>query len=162
MAKAKQAAAPVVDEEVDLNEGGGDDNDSMVVDLNSVEDGGFELIPKGVQTCTIEELDYAISQSKGNPMWSMTLVVADGEFEGRKLFSHLVWKGPGLPMTKRAVSVIAPELFEKPFSPKQVADEGTLLGRTVRVRVGHNKYEGETRNNVKGFLPLEDGETKFG
>ena len=129
----------------------------FTVDLNEVEDGGFEVLPKGIYNCVVSELNFEYSQNSGNPMWSWVLEVNEGEYAGQKLFFHTVWKGKGLPITKKAIKEVAPELFEAPFDPEVVAAEGTLLGRQVRARVDIRTYEGTKRNNVKALMKAAEG-----
>jgi len=134
----------------------------ITIDLNDVEDGGFEAIPKGVYDCVVSELTFEYSQNSGNPMWTWVLEVNDGEHSGNKLFFHTVWAGKGLPLTKKVISEVAPELFESPFDPEQVANEGTLLGRSVRARVDIRMYEGSKRNNVKTLMKAGEGSDFLG
>lgn len=146
----------VKDEGIDF--GDGTDNEGLVIDLNSVEDQQFEVLPRGMYNCVVDSLEFGYSQNSGNPMWTWTLAVAEGEYEGRKLFFHTVWQGAGLPRTKAVVSRVAPELMEGPFDPEKVADAGTLLDRRVKARVDTKKYEGSMRNNVRDLFAAEESE----
>lgn len=133
---------------VDFSEG-----DSLVVDFNQVEDTAFEALPKGMYPCTIAECEFTYSQSSGNPMWTMQLEVAEGEYAGRKLFNHLVFAGKGLGITKQNLSRIKPDLLEGPFDPSDEEVIASMLGLSVKARVTVRKYEGEDRNNVQGLFP---------
>lgn len=133
---------------VDFSEG-----DSLVVDFNQVEDTAFEALPKGMYPCTIAECEFTYSQSSGNPMWTMQLEVAEGEYAGRKLFNHLVFAGKGLGITKQNLSRIKPDLLEGPFDPSDEEVIASMLGLGVKARVTVRKYEGEDRNNVQGLFP---------
>ncbi len=147
MAK-KQAA-----EAVDFSQG-----DSLMVDLNQVEDVSFEALPRGIYPCVIAECEFSYSQSAGNPMWTLVMEVSDGEYTGRKLFSHLVFAGKGLPITKRQLSRIAPELFDAPFNPEDDDTIASMLGKNINVKTAPRKYDGEMRDNVRDlFPPSEDG-----
>lgn len=132
---------------------------SSMVDFSDTDDpAGFELMPRAMYPCVIEELEFTYSEKSGNPMWSWVLEVEEGEFAGRKLFYYTVFEGKGKPFTKKTLSRVAPELLEAPFDPQQVADDGTLLGRRVRARVGTKRYQGETRNDVKDLFEGEGQE----
>ncbi len=147
MAKKQTAEA------VDFSEG-----DSLMVDLNDVEDVTFEALPRGIYPCVIAECEFSYSQAKGNPMWTLVLEVSDGEFTGRKLYSHLVFKGAGLPITKRQLQRIAPELFDSAFNPEDEAVIASMLGRNINAKTAPRKYEGEMRDNVRDlFAASEDG-----
>ncbi len=150
MAKAK----PAENEGVDFGEG---QEGALVVDLSAVEDdSGFEAIPRGMYPCVIDNLEYAISQAKGNPMWTWTLEIEDGEYAGRKLFYHTVFKGPGLPITKKAIAAVMPDLLSAPFDPEAIANSGEKIGLRLKVRVDQKMYEGEKRNNVKGVFAADE------
>lgn len=144
-----------------VNFGEGSEAEGLVVDLNSVEDATFEVLPRAMYLCEVDSLEFTYSQNSGNPMWTWTLAVAEGEFEGRKLFFHTVFAGNGLPRTKQVISRVAPELMEGPFDPQQVADEGTLIGRKVKARVDVRPYEGQQRNNVRDLFAADPGEDDF-
>lgn len=151
MAK-KDAAAEVVD----FTEG-----DSLMVDFNEVEDVTFEAMPRGLYDCIISENEFTYSQSKGNPMWSLQYEVEGGEYAGRKLFSHMVMVGAGLPITKRHLSRVAPELLEGPFDPEDDDVIQSLVGRRVCLKVNQRKYEGDWRNNVQDVLPAREATDSF-
>lgn len=139
---------------VDFSAGEGGE---VTVDLNNVEDSSFEVLPKGMYNCVVDSLEFEYSQNSGNPMWSWVLEVEDGEFAGRKLFFHTVWAGKGLPITKRVISRVCPELLSGPFNPEQVAAEGNIVGRRVKARVAIRKFEGENRNNVRDLFAADEG-----
>jgi len=148
MAKTKAAA-----EAVDFSEG-----DSLMVDLNDVEDVTFEALPRGLYPCVISECEFSYSQASGNPMWTLVLEVTDGEYTGRKLYSHLVFHGKGLPITKRQLSRIAPDLFDGPFNPEDEDVIATMLGRNISAKTAPRKFEGEMRDNVRDlFAASEEG-----
>jgi len=137
---------------VDFSEG-----DSLMVDFNNVEDVSFEAMPRGMYPCVIADCEFTMSQSSGNPMWTFTLEVSEGEYAGRKLFSHNVFAGKGLPMTKKTLSRIAPELLEGPFNPEDSEVIASMIGRDVKAKVTVRKYEGEDRNNVGDLFPNDGG-----
>ncbi|KKM27260.1 hypothetical protein LCGC14_1576560 [marine sediment metagenome] len=149
---AKKAAEPAVD----FSEG-----DSLMVDLNDVEDVTFEALPRAIYPCVIAECEFNYSQASSNPMWTLVLEVSDGEYTGRKLYSHLVFAGKGLPITKRQLARIAPELFEGPFDPEDENVIASMLGKNIRAKVTQRKYEGEWTNNVRDLFPAGE-EAGFG
>jgi len=145
MAKKENAA-------VDFSQG-----DSLMVDFNSVEDVSFEALPRGMYPCVISDCEFTYSQSSGNPMWTLQMELTDGEYAGRKLYSHMVFAGKGLPITKRQLTRIAPELLEGPFNPEDSEVIASMLGREVKAKVSVRKYEGEDRNNVQDLFPNDGG-----
>ncbi len=150
MAKKSAAKAEAA---VDFSEG-----DSLMVDLNEVEDVAFEVMPRGMYDAVISDMEFTYSQASGNPMWSLTYEVESEEYVGRKLFSHMVFQGAGLPITKRHLSRIAPELLESAFDPENDEVIQSLIGRRVCLKVNIKRYEGTNRNNVQDVLPARDGD----
>jgi hypothetical protein len=136
-------------------------DDSLVIDMDNVEEQSFELLPKGVYDCVIEDCEYKLSNSSGKPMWSLTLVVTSGEFEGRKLFANMSFSEKALPMTKATIMKIAPDVLQAPFMPKKIADEGTLVGKNVRAKTKIEKYEGEERTRVANLMAPTGGFDEF-
>lgn len=145
---AKKGAADAV---VDFSQG-----DSLMVDFSSTEDlGERELLPAAFYPCVISACEFKYSNSKGTPMWSLTLEVSDGEYAGRKLYSHLVMDGAGLPFTKRTLARIAPELLESAFNPEDEEVISSMLGKDVKAKVTVGNYEGEKTNNVRDLFAGE-------
>ncbi len=149
-AKAADAPAPV-----NFSEG-----DSIMVDMSNVEEATFEALPVGMYAVMISDVNFKYSQNSGNPMWELILEVTDGEYASRKLYTHWVWAGKGLPFTKRIVAKIAPELLENPFSADDEDIMAALLGRELRAKVGVRIYDGDKTNNVKDLF-LAGGEDSF-
>ena len=133
--------------------------DNLMVDFNNVEDVAFEALPRGMYDCVIADCEFTYSQSSGNPMWSLQLEVSDGEYAGRKLYSHMVFAGAGLPITKRQLGRIASDLMEGPFNPEDDEIISGMIGKDVKAKVTVRKYEGQDRNNVQDLYPggAEDG-----
>lgn len=144
-------------------EGGEDSQESgLIVDLSGVdENAGFEILPRGIYNAVVDDLEFGYSQNSGNPMWTWRVEVEDGDFAGRKLFTHTTFNEGGLPRTKKAIMRVAPELLEGPFDPEKVAESGVMLGKRLRVRVDIRPYQGEKRNNVREILAPGGGEDAF-
>lgn len=137
---------------VDFSEG-----ESAVIDWNDVEDSSFEALPKGIYPCVIADCEFTYSQSSGNPMWTLQLEVSEGEYAGRRLFTHLVFSSKALPITKQNLARIKPELLEGPMDPADEEVIASMLGTPVKAKVTIRKYEGEDRNNVAGLYKGEEG-----
>lgn len=148
MAKKDKAAT----EAVNFTEG-----DSLMVDFDNVEDVSFEALPVAIYPCVVADCEFTYSQSSGNPMWTLQLEVSEGEYAGRKLFCHLVFAGKGLPITKRQLSRIAPDLIASAFDPQDADVIAQMLGMDLRAKVTVRKYEGRDTNNVRDLFPAEEG-----
>lgn len=130
--------------------------DSLMVNLADVEAMSFEVFPKGNYPLVIDDMEFQISKSSGQPMWSMRFSVTEGEFANRKLFSYWSFSEKALPMTKTNIAAVAPELLEGPFNPKQIADEALLVGRTCMGKVSIEKGTdgNDDRNVVKSVKSM--------
>ncbi len=156
MAKKKEEDGMEVEGGDDAAEGG------LVVDLSGVdEDAGYELLPRAIYNCVVDDLEFGYSQNSGNPMWTWRVEVEDGDFAGRKLFTHTTFNEGGLPRTKKAIMRVHPQLLEGPFDPEEVAASGVMVGLRCRVRVDIRPYQGEKRNNVREILAPEGGGDDF-
>lgn len=156
MAK-RGAAAEAEVAAVDFSQG-----DSLMVDFSSTEDlGERDVLPRAFYPCVITENEFTYSQSKGTPMWTLALEVRDGEYAGRKLYTHLVMAGKGLPFTKRTLARIAPELLESAFNPEDADVIASMLGKNVRAKVTVGVYDGEKTNSVRD-LYADEGDDGFG
>lgn len=125
-----------------------DGDDSVVIDMTSVEGQSFELVPAGKYNAMIDTLEYKLSKSAGKPMWAVVLQITDGPYAGRKLFANLSFSEKALPGTKASIQRFAPETLTTAFNPKKIADSGDLIGRLVQVKTKVETYEGEPRTKV--------------
>ena len=138
-----------------------DDDDNFTLDMSSVEEAKREVIPAGTYPVVIASLDYARSQSSNQPMWSIQLEIEEGTFAGRKIYTNLSFSPKALGMSKAVLRVIAPELAEGSFNPKQIADNGDLLGRRAKVKTKLEAYQGEKQTRVSRWLPSTDSTNAF-
>lgn len=130
------------------------EGDGVVVDLSGDdgdEGGRPEILPRGVYETVISDLTFEYS-SNSNPMWTIVLEVSEGEYTGRKLWARVVFTEKAKWRAKKDIAAFAPELLEGPFNPEEIADNGELLGRAVRAKVGIRRYEGRNVNEVRELL----------
>lgn len=153
MVKAKaEVDTTVKPDPVEFSEG-----DSLTVDFNDIEETTFEAIPQGLYSCIIADCSFSYSSSAGNPMWTLILEVRDGEFAGRKLYSHLVFAGKGLGFTKRILSRIAPEILESPFDSDDEEVMIQMISKEVKAKVTVGTYQGSPSNSVRDLFADEGG-----
>lgn len=139
---------------VSENEGvgfeGGDDDEEF--DMSQVAEDSFEVLPAGTYNVTVDEAT-AKKSSSGNPMISLQLIVEDGEYEGRKLFTHVVFSPKTMGMAKRTMNRLGlADLTNGPFKPNQEAAD-QFVGKRAKAVVKVKMYEGEQTNEVKKILP---------
>lgn len=129
-----------------------EDGDSLVVDMSGYsEAAGFEVMPRGRYPVICNSCEFDIS-SNDNPMWSMEWEVEEGEFAGRKLFTHWTWTEKAAPFVKKDMAQVRPDLLEAPFDVKDQEILDSMLGVRATANVTIKKFEGEDRNNVRGLL----------
>lgn len=134
------------------------DGESLVVDLSNVQEMKFEVIPKGVYTAEVDQVDFIeASQSSGAPMLEHTFRVVDGEFAGRKLKFWTSFSVKALSGSKTALLRLDPNIFNGQFKPQDVAESGQLLGKKVRIKVDIGDYQGRETNRISYILPFEEG-----
>ena len=136
-----------------------EDGGSLIVDLSGVEEQKFEAIPKGIYAAEIDQLDFGMSKSSGAPMFTIIFAIDGGEYAGRKLYFYASFSPKALSGTKTALLRIDPTIFNGPFKPEEIANNGTLLGKKVRIKVTHEDYNGETHARIQTILaPAAAGE----
>lgn len=165
MVAAKGATA----EEVDLSGPNleHEEGEDSFVDLGQYnEDQQYPVLTRGNYNVRVDQVEYGISQSGGNPMFTWQFVVVDGQFKDSRLFFHTTFTPAAMPRVKKALRVLCPELLEKPFKPSEVADSGLLdrlVGNRCRVKVGIRRYKppGEEKarptNNVDAVMSMTAG-----
>ncbi len=144
--------------EFDEAEGEGDeyDFDSMVLDLENVEDPKRIVFPPGTYPATIESVTPDVSQAKGNPMLVWQLQVTNpktGESRGMRYYTVLTGDGAG--RTRKTIKKVAPDTDLSAFRPSEADD--LFSGLECRAVVKRGRYNGEPTNNVQDLLaPLGD------
>lgn len=149
MAKGDNAISEEVYAKSVFQEGGG-----LVIDLASIEEAKFELIPRGIYDAEIDEWDFGMSENSGAPMFTGVFRLEHPDYSKVKLRSYFSFSPKALPYTKAGLNRFAKDVFgDGKFNPQKVADDGILLGRKVRIKVGHQDYEGEKRAKIDTVLP---------
>lgn len=133
-----------------------ENDDTLSIDMEAVEEQSFETIPKGTYPVTIEQCEFKHSNTSGKPMWNLTLVITGGEFAGRKLWHIMSFSEKALPMSKGQLLKFAPEIVSKRFDPKKIAESGDLLGKKFRVKTKIEPYNGEDRTKIASVLAAAD------
>lgn len=129
--------------------------------LNKAKAASFDPIPDGNYHIKVHETE-AVTASTGKPMIKLKLNVEDGQHANRKLLHQLVLS----PDSEIALAIffnhlkcfgIGPEFLAQcpPGSLAPVAQ--ALLGKHAIAKVGHKEWQGEQRNEIKGYLPMSAG-----
>lgn len=124
--------------------------------LDEAGDVTFDVLPDADYNVKVEKANPKMAGS-GNLMFELTLVVTSGPYAKRKLWTNVV-VAPGNQVAlniffrKMHAMGIAKEFFGANPSDSQVAE--AMVGREFRAQVGNKMYQGEKRNEVKGFAPV--------
>ncbi len=163
MAKKKQEAAP--DEDVMVFDA--DDTESVysgegAIDLSgaSEELPEFDILPAGKYSVVLDSLEFGMSKSSGNPMWTWIWVVDGGDYNDNKLWYHTTFTAKDIGRTKRILNRVAPEFMEETggkFDPGEVGDDCPFLGCQAVAIVTVGRYQGKPNNGVKDILAPDDG-----
>lgn len=137
----------------DYNKAVFEDGGGLVVDLTNIEEQKFELIPKGVYNAKVDSTEYKISNSSGKPMMEIVFALDHPEYMNRKLYFYASFSEKALSGTKTQLMRIDPVKFAGAFRPKEICDQGVILGYPVRLKVGHEDYQGEARAKVQQIMP---------
>jgi hypothetical protein len=150
-------------QEADYDSAVFEEGGSVIIDLSGVKERSFEAIPKGIYNAEIDALEFKKSK-KDAWMYEMVVKLVDNaDYNRRTFFNYLSFSEKALPGTKATLLKIDPELFAGRFDAAKIANEGILLGRKIRVKMGHEEYEGETQSRVRDILPpLGDGGSSGG
>ena len=159
MAKGQAAEADVVEQEAPqgvLDSSG----EGFTFDMSSQEaDEGFPTADAGIYDLSLEKCDYKISQNSGHPMWEMRFLIVgpDPEIADKKIGVRYYqsFKPEQMGRAKFLIQRLGrDDILTSDFNPKQVADDATLIGATVRARLGvRDDPQYGKSNEVKAFLP---------
>jgi hypothetical protein len=152
MAKAEQAAQEGIQTEA---------SDGFTFNMNEEKaSSGFPLIPPGMHPAILEDCEYKLSQSSGNPMWQLKWSFLEPELaaKNRKIMSFSIFSAEQRGRAKMLLVRIAPELATlEDFNPKKIADEGTMVGRRAILKITTQKgQDGEERSNVADVLAYKE------
>jgi len=125
---------------------------SLVINLSGVQELKFELIPKGIYDANIDSVEFKKSKNSGAWMYEFVVELEGGQYDKRKLFTYASFSQKALRGTKATLMRIDPVIFAGEFDPAKLASEGTLLGKKIRVKIGHDEYNGEQVSRISQIL----------
>jgi len=126
----------------------------MIIDFSSVSE--LELLPTGVYPAVVVAVELRESKSGPDPYLNWTFELTSEAYLGRKVWlvtglgSRALWK---LKDTLEA-------LGETGLTGEVELDPAKFIGKTCRVVVTQEVYNGQTRNRVDSVLPAEEGQIR--
>lgn len=116
------------------------------VNLNDVPD--RVLVEPGWHRVRVEKAEVRDNKDGSGQHIAWELRIVEGEYQNQRLFFNTGIGQKGLPILKRFLRAAGVEWDEEGFDLEDV------LGSELEVRVEHREYEGELRNDVRGFRPV--------
>lgn len=122
----------------------------LSLDFTGVESGGGRAVPDGDYIAIIDKITEEES-SEGNPYlaWQWKITEA-GEAKGARIYDNTSLQPQALWRLKSLLEVLGEEVPEGAMD----LDIGDLIGRSAKLEIANEKYQGKDRPRVTGFSPL--------
>lgn len=126
---------------------------SVNVDLSGVET-SRKTIPEGVYTLVVDSATQKSSQG-GNPMIVFEFSVAEGKYQGSKLYENCSLQPQALFKLKSVLIALGLDILNKAFD----LDLKDLIGMTCEADVGHEVYEGKKKARILEYIDPSDSDS---
>lgn len=126
---------------------------SVNVDLSGVET-SRKTIPEGTYTLVVDSATQKNSQG-GNPMIAFEFSVAEGKYQGSKLYENCSLQPQALFKLKSVLIALGMEIPNKAFD----LDLKDLIGLTCEAEVGHEVYEGKKKARILEYIDPSDSDS---
>lgn len=125
---------------------------SVNVDLSGVET-SRKTIPEGTYTLVVDSATQKSSR-EGNPMIAFEFSVAEGKYQGSKLYENCSLQPQALFKLKSVLIALGMDIPNKAFD----LDLKDLIGLTCEAEIGHETYEGKKRARILEYIDPNDDE----
>lgn len=126
---------------------------SVNVDLSGVET-SRKTIPEGVYTLVVDSATQKNSQG-GNPMIVFEFSVAEGKYQGSKLYENCSLQPQALFKLKSVLIALGLDIPNKAFD----LDLKDLIGMTCEADIGHEVYEGKKKARILEYIDPNDSDS---
>lgn len=126
---------------------------SVNVDLSGVET-SRKTIPEGVYTLVVDSATQKNSQG-GNPMIVFEFSVAEGKYQGSKLYENCSLQPQALFKLKSVLIALGLDIPNKAFD----LDLKDLIGMTCEADIGHEVYEGKKKARILEYIDPSDSDS---
>jgi hypothetical protein len=112
----------------------------------------FEPMPKGWYTAMITESDNKTTKAGDGTYLALTFEIEGGEFKGRKVWANLNLNNPN----EKAVAISRRNLGDicRAVGVPQPEESEELHYKPLAIYVVQKEFNGETKNEIKGFRAL--------
>ena len=125
---------------------------SVNVDLSGVE-ASRKTIPEGRYPLVVDSATQKSSR-EGNPMIAFEFSVAEGKYQGSKLYENCSLQPQALFKLKSVLIALGMDIPNKAFD----LDLKDLIGLTCEAEIGHETYEGKKRARILEYIDPNDDE----
>jgi hypothetical protein len=135
------------------------DGEGFTFDMESQQaDEGFPVADAGIYDLSVDAVNYKISNSSGHPMWEMRFVVTGPNPEIAEKKIGVRYYQSFKPEQMGRAKALVQKLGRNDLLTKQIADDATLVGISVRARLGvRDDPQYGKSNEIKAFLPSDAG-----
>ena len=132
----------------------------MKINMNTYTHGGdtgtegFEPLPAGTYTVKIDGLEKRTSQNK-NEYYSVTLIVADGDFSGRRIWDRLMLMNKKASIDRFFAVLMSAGVKGDVDLTNETTMNTLLAGKHVHVDVEPEEYNGTTKAKVVLYEPTQ-------
>jgi len=133
----------------------------MKIDMNTYETGGdaksegFEPLPQGTYTVKIAGLEKRTSQNN-NEYYSVTLIVADGQHQGRRIWDRLMLIDKAASRDRFFAVLMSAGVEGEVELNDEAAMNAVLTDKIVCVDIEPEEYNGTTKAKVVLYEPTQD------
>lgn len=108
-----------------------------------------KVIPPGIYKVEVKNVEESASKTDQSQNWNVEFKILEGDYVGVPLYKTFNEKGAGfaIPFVESCGGKIDPT---KPFE----LDFNKAIGSKLRVVVKNALYQGNMKNQIDGFMPL--------
>lgn len=118
------------------------------VDFTGVESGGGRILPEGPILLELQDISQEKGQDSGEPYLAFTFAVAEGKYEGAKVWDNFSLQNKALWKLRGFLEATRVEIN----GGLQDIDLDELIGTVVTAEIAHETYQGKKKNRVTGYV----------
>lgn len=131
----------------------------VLIDLTEYEEMSFDPLPPGTYILEVDVTGKETverGREKNTPYMRLRFrVVEPQEYAGKLVFHNLILSGPGVRLTGQLLSALGYEVRKGMTFRLPLYD---IAGKRVGAHIGHEEYQGQIRNRIRAFIPVDEVE----